>query len=373
MATEELKKTKLKRRFYLLVFVLLIVVISCYNFFKVKNYSKEYSRDDVLIKESYNKEQNSYLFNFNYLDEDYVYALYKDYSWQKKLVKKIDILKNDNETCLVIKSDYLNFYPLCRSNGEQISYLLTSEEMKSNFNLPNINYEEETKYNDITIYNYFYHNYYLWNYRGFDYLSSTKNEKIDLFDKDVYDPKLIIKTNNYLFVPDYNSNYYFTKVYLINALNGKVSTWDLDKTIYFDSIVLGVIDNEVYLLDKHEDIEWKLNLAKKKIEKIGSKNKNGLFYDNEWLKLSLNKISEEKEFKGLNSITFSSDKGLKANILDNYIKLKNEDVKIIGFNYDTVYYLIDDVLYEYSFTFGEVKLLSKFEWNFNNLNTIFIF
>ncbi len=370
MATKDMKKN---RRFYLLLFILTIISLFSYHFFKVKSYVKEYQKDNVSIMESYNKEQKNYLYRFNYSNEDYVIAIPKDYNWKRKLVKNIEVINNDNETCLKIISDDLSFYPLCRKNGEQISYLLTSEEMKKNFNIPIITYDEVTKYNDITIYNYFYHNFYIWNYRGFDYLSNSNNEKITLFDKDVYDPKLIVKTNDYLFVPDYNSNYYFSKVYLINSLNGKVSTWNLKKNIYFDSNILGVINNEIYLLDKHENIEWKINLTKKSLEKIGTKNKNGLFYNNEWLKLSLNKIIEEQVFKGLKAINFYNDNGLKANILDNNIKLKNEDVELVGSTNEKVYYLINDVLYEYSLAFGEVKLLSKFEWNFNNQNIIFIF
>ena len=373
MATEDLKKIKLKRRFYLLIFILIVIFILSYHFFKVKSYVKEYWIDNVLVMESYNKNQNSFLYRFNYLDEDYVLAINKDYTWHRKLVKKIDILENEEETCLVIKSDYLTFYPLCRNNNEQISYLETTDEMKANFNLLDIKDSEESKYNDITIYNYFYHDYYIWNYRGFDHLSSDSNENINLFDKDVYDPKLIIKTKDFLVVPLYTSDYYFSKVYLINYENGKVNTWDLGKNIYFDSNVLGVIKNEIYLLDKHENIEWKINASKKKIEKIGSKNKNGLFYDNGWNKLSLNKISLEEKFKGLDAITYDVNDGLKAYVLEQSINLKNEDVKIIGTNNEVVYYLIDDVLYEYSLEFGEVKLLSRFEWNFNNQNMIFIF
>ena len=51
---------------------------------------KEYRIDNVLVMESYNKNQNSFLYRFNYLDEDYVLAINKDYSWHRKLVKKID-------------------------------------------------------------------------------------------------------------------------------------------------------------------------------------------------------------------------------------------------------------------------------------------
>ncbi len=374
MAIIDMKQIKLRRRFYLLCIVIVIGFIWGYNFFKIKSYIKEYKINDVLVKEKYDKNLKSYVYQFIYNDEDYVFALTKDYSWKRKLVKKIDVLANDDETCLLVKSNEINFYPLCRDKNEQIAYLLVSDKMKENFSFwPSISYSDEVNYNDITIYNYFYHNYYIWNYRGFDYLNTTSNTKIELFDKDVYNPKLIVQTDDYLLVPDYNTNYYFNKVYIINALNGKVSSWDLSKDVYFDSMVLGIIGNEIYLLDKHENVEWKIDVAKKKMTNVGTLSKKGLFYDNEWQKLSLNKIIEKKEFKGLKAMDFVNENGLKAIIMDKTVKIKNADVKIIRKTNESVYYLVDDVLYEYSFGNGEIKLLSKFEWNFNNQNTIFIF
>ena len=374
MVIKEQKTIKFKRRFYLLCLVLLIVILGLYNFFKVKNYTVFYYVDEVKVEESYNKNQKSYLYKFNYDNQDFVWAFKKDYNWQKRMVKQINVLQNEEETCLLIQSNQLKFYPLCQKNGEQISYLLASDRMKQNFNVEKIAFnEEENKVNDITVYNYFYHHFYIWNYRGFDYLSEDKEKKIELFDEDIYDPKLIVQTDNYILIPDYSSDYYFSKVFLINDTNEKVITWDLKKQIYFDSKILGIIDDEIYLLDNHENIEWKVNLKKRKVEKIGTKNKDGLFLENDWLKLSLNKIAQKNQFEGLNAINFISENGLKAKINDKTIILKNEDVKIIGFKNDKVYYLIKDILYEYNLNFGEIKLLSKFEWNFNNQNMIYIF
>lgn len=374
MVIKEQKTIKFKRRFYLLCLVLLIVILGLYNFFKVKNYTVFYYVDEVKVEESYNKNQKSYLYKFNYDNQDFVWAFKKDYNWQKRMVKQINVLQNEEETCLLIQSNQLIFYPLCQKNGEQISYLLASDRMKQNFNVEKIAFnEEENKVNDITVYNYFYHHFYIWNYRGFDYLSEDKEKKIELFDEDIYDPKLIVQTDNYILIPDYSFDYYFSKVFLINDTNGKVITWDLKKQIYFDSKILGIIDEEIYLLDNHENIEWKFNLKKRIVEKIGTKNKDGLFFENDWLKLSLNKIAQKNQFEGLNAINFISENGLKAKIYDKTIILKNEDVKIIGFKNDKVYYLIKDILYEYNLNFGEIKLLSKFEWNFNNQNMIYIF
>ncbi len=373
MDTKELKIIKQKRRFYLLCFVLILLFIGAFNLFKTKSYTKNYNINDVGVEESYDKLKKSYFFKFNYEDKSLGWAIVKNYSWKKKLIKKIDVFKTDKETCLIIDSDNLSFYPLCYDDEGQFSYLLASDEMKANFSkIGNREEMEPIKYNDITIYDYYYHDFYIWNYRGFDHLSLEKNEKINLFNEDVYDPKLIIQTKDYLLVPNYEANYYFSKVYLINSRNGKVINWDFKKQIYFDSKLLGVFDNVIYLLDNKEKIEWKINLEKRKIEKIGTQNKQGLFYDNGWVRMSLNKILENNEFKGVNTIDYVSDQKLKALILDQEITLVNEDVKIVATQNNKVFYLIKDNLYEYNFDIGQVKLLNKFEWNFNNQN-IFIF
>ena len=54
--------------------------------------------------------------------------------------------------------------------------------------------------------------------------------------------------------------------------------------------------------------------------------------------------------------------------------LSNKDVdKIVDVIDNEVYYLSQDSLYVYSKFKGEVKLLTNFEWSFNNNNIIFIY
>ena len=54
-------------------------------------------------------------------------------------------------------------------------------------------------------------------------------------------------------------------------------------------------------------------------------------------------------------------------------KILNESPKVIvGQKDDTVYYLKEDKLYMNSPFYGEVLLMSYFEWNFNYQNVIFI-
>ena len=56
------------------------------------------------------------------------------------------------------------------------------------------------------------------------------------------------------------------------------------------------------------------------------------------------------------------------------ILVTNKDVdKIINENNNTIYYLVDEKLYMYNNIYGEILLISNFEWNFNNTNMIYLY
>ena len=55
-------------------------------------------------------------------------------------------------------------------------------------------------------------------------------------------------------------------------------------------------------------------------------------------------------------------------------KISENKVKdIVYYDNESVYYLVDDILYKYSSEYGEVKIMSDFEWNFNYNNMIFVY
>ena len=54
-------------------------------------------------------------------------------------------------------------------------------------------------------------------------------------------------------------------------------------------------------------------------------------------------------------------------------KVSNQKIDtIISINNDSVYYLIDNTLYRYNLKYGEIKLVSYADWEFNYKNLIFI-
>ena len=112
-------------------------------------------------------------------------------------------------------------------------------------------------------------------------------------------------------------------------------------------------------------------MKKKKINETDFKIvKNNKLVDSTYKEIVNNNIT----FMKSNIISYVLiDKKLYMNIEGVKVRLSDKDItKIIKNDNDTIYYLVNDELYMYNNTVGEVLLLSYFEWNFNTINQIFI-
>lgn len=362
-------KNKLKKSWYILFIILIITFI--YLKYKSYNYKINYVVDKYKIIEEYNKTNEYYNFYIKNNKIIYPYKIKNKYVKKREIIEKINIYTNDNnENCILPESKYISFYPLCYNDKEVITYNLSNIEIK------NFKYQKITKNNivhDKLNINYLNDTkFLLYNYKGFYYLNNDSIKEIKLFNKDIYSLNLIYQLNEYLIIPDYNQNYFFNKMYILNINTGKVDEIKIDYDISFDSIFLGDYKNNVYLLDRKEQLEYKIKLKKKKIIKsdfvILKNNKlinatyqdiinNNLKFDN--TKSETYKIINNKIFQIINN---------------NRILISNKDVsKIIKEDNDTVYYLSKEDLYMYNNIYGEVLIINNFEWNFNTTNMIFLY
>mgnify|MGYP005804699941 FL=1 len=371
-----IKKTKKRRRFIAFCGIICLCLIILFFVFQKKEYTITYQIEDFQVEETYHKEKNYYEFLITKNNQSYISVQLNRHFTSKKLIYNIDEFTTENETCIELSSNKIRFIPLCSRDNKQISVNLTSEEMRQKLNFEPSTFGEQTAEQvfNINVSNYLYHNFYIWNYKGFYHLSSNGSEEISLFQKDIYSPNLITQVGNYLFVPDYDAEYYFEKAYILNMENGNIETWELEDSIYFDSTVLGTYDNDLYLVDKHEKKEWKINVDKKTMEQVGSEAKGGITYESGFINVTMNRlIYQDSTFKGIYPISYSTQNGLEY-VFDEYrIKLLEEIPKyIISYNEDWVYYLKEDTLYAYSLEYGEIPLMEYFEWNFNYSNVIFL-
>ena len=374
-----MKKAKIKqrRRLALLLIIILIIALVLFFLFQRKDYTVTYSVNDYEITESYHKEEDYYSFIIKKGETERFAIVYNQHFSSKKNIDQITEYQTQTESCITISSNKVRIEPLCTKEETQISYHLVSDEMKEKLGVTSETKEETilTTYNNINVYHYRNHNYYIWNYRGFYHINENTTENIQLFDKDIYNPTLITQVNDTLVIPDYNADYYFDKVILLDMNTGRTTTWTLETSIYFDSAVLGVYQGDLYIIDKHEKTEWQLNIAKQKQERVGTEQKGGKIYDHEWTNVTMNRLLyQENTFKGTTILEYNiKEDGLYA-IFDNHQMKIRESApsKILSNTDNTVYYLVNDNVYSYNKEEGEKLLLNYFEWNFNSENVIFI-
>ena len=363
-----MKKLKIFQITLVAVFLIFLFFI-----FKAVNYTKEYRVNDILITESYNKDQDYYYFTLTYQDITLDYLYESNYKQKRNFIKEVEIIEAEDSFCLIPEGETLEFIPLCYDFKNQTYYQNVNEtlyeqipkEYQSNTKELNENYE------DINIYNKDY-TYLLWNYNGFYFINEKDNKKIKLFDQEIYNANLITYTQDYLIVADYDAEYTFNKFYRISLKNRSKKEYKLDRDIYFDSYFPGFYKNKLYIVDNKERVMYEWNAKNGDLEKINAK----MLYDGNWenvgIKTLINqnkKFSYESNFEyrlvdGTLTLTYKDKK--------NTTKIDDEVTSIIRIKDDLVFYLKTDTLYAFKNSTGIQKLLNYFEWNFNYENMIYV-
>ena len=72
---------------------------------------------------------------------------------------------------------------------------------------------------------------FVWNYRGFSVIDSQSDSEISLFSKDIYQPSLISRVKSYLIIPDYEQEYFFNRVYIVDMKTKKTTISDLEELL----------------------------------------------------------------------------------------------------------------------------------------------
>ncbi len=105
-----------------------------------------------------------------------------------------------------------------------------------------------------------------------------------MFEKDIYKKDLSTFYKNKYVVADYNKNYTFHEIYLIDIKTGKKTTIAKDEEMNFDSYIMGSANNKIYIFDKSEKEQYAINLKNNTIAKSGNQKKGISYYTNGELK-----------------------------------------------------------------------------------------
>ncbi len=359
----------MKKLIILISVIIIFFIFFLFMYFNPRNYEKTYEVDKIKITEKYDKEKEYYYFNFNYKKIDFEYAVTNKYTNKRGLINEVEIINKENLLCIIPKSEYVITYPLCYNGKEFIDYNLIDIEFdfKKELKIIDDNYKDThiNALNDKTV--------LVWNYKGFNYLKENNYKQINFLNKDTYNLELVAQAGNYLLTPDYNSEHSFQKMYVINLKNGSLKEWNLEYEIYYDSYIVGVNNNSVFLFDNKNEIEYELRPDKMKMRKVKFK----AIIEGEWQNLSLGDLKKKTTFSRksvYNYEVINNKLYLKYLSGENKILVSNKNVKdIIYVDNETVYYLVDDKLYMYNASYGEILLMTYFEWNFNYQNMIYIY
>ncbi len=368
-----MKKIYVFISFFLIPFIIFIFIL-----FSPRDYETIYNINSYKIKESYSLKNKMYKIVVTYNNLDYPLTFTNKYTKNRKIVENITSLTNDEENCLSIIINK-ETHPVCYSDGKLADYRMMSNLITDNYKLLIKGFSNNVikKYNNINVYNYYNKKFFIWNYKGYDYISQNQTKTLNLLSEDDYNNQLVYKNDKYILTPNYDEKYYFTKFLVIDSKKLELFDFELDNEISYSTYYLGEIKNNIYLVDKKNKKQYKININKNTIKTIGTENKKGTIYINKkWEEISLNKlVNEEYKFPVIIKYDYQLINNKLYLIIDDYrILLSKNNVKdIIYINYDEVYYIVEDTLYVYTPKDGEVKLIENNEWNFNYDNKIMIF
>ena len=381
MVVKKLKKhttnnitTSIKKLRQFIIVALSLIIIYLIIYLTPRNYEYDYKINGFNIKEKYIKKDKEYLFTIKKNDKIYKTIGVSKYTPDRKLINGIKEFNNEDTNCIIIDSKIIANNKLCTKDNELISSSLTNIIPGKYINKKQDNYQ---KYKNIKI-NLDDKTYLIWNYNSFIKINETEKKQIKIFDNDIYNLEIMAKVDKYLVIADYDQKYNYNKLIRLNLKNNKIDEINLKNDISFESRILGVYKNKIYLLDEKNKKEYEINVKKKKIN-IVSKSDFGVIYkNNKQVKTKINKIINDNiEFTSNNYYDYVIENEtlyLKIKNISEKIKISNLSIKNIVYqNNEEVYYITDDKLYKYDFIYGNQEIFTNFEFNFNYENMVVIY
>ena len=352
------------------VVVLIMIVAICWP----RDYEVSYEVDGYDVIERFDKEMGHYFLSIELDDVIYSMPLESKQLGSKHLVKSVSVVTDDEATCVLMKGDKILSYPVCRDGEKYVDYSLSGLEDDEFYEREKIDKTNE-EYEGVSILGDLGKSYYVWDYKGYYRIADKKSERIEFFSKESYYNKLAISTEEYLLTPNYDEDYVFTEIFVINMKNGKLSSWKLKEEISFNTYCLGVKDGLVYIVDRKNKAEYELDPKRKRIERIDEKG-TGRVWNGEWSEVSMTKlVDEDYSFEIERALEYMLDDKtliLKEGKRETIASEKRVD-KIVTVDGDKVFYLVKDELFSYSPLYGENVVLKWSELGFNDVNSIFVY
>lgn len=362
-----------------------------------KGHIETYNSGNFNIVENYTAKDNNYKFNIKNDKFKLTFDVTYDYNKGSNIITKIHHKKINNYECIlpIFKGNKILTDIMCKQNNtvyygnnidNEISDFIKEME-KYGYQLSN--FKDKAKKTKLSVNTAVYknnilENHYLAleNYKGL-VLYNTKEMAVPLFENDIYTKPVSTFTDKYYIVADYNNEYSFKIFKVVNIINGNEKEIRSYDEISFDSYIMGIINNEIYLFDKDAKVQYKINIEKETVTKM----EDIKYYDGKWHIMSLKDALNEKKFDN-NKVTVNNyEKAVKIgkyyylyektgdnyNVYKAYNKQNNQriflfktsDINSIIYLENYIYFKNGNTFYYWSNN-GVKKVLENSELEFNN-------
>lgn len=422
----------MKRLFFMLLslFFIYFSVQYIYYFFgeghqvtyQINTDNKTYVISEISVKNTKN-ERDNYYFEIKDENRSYTFQIFKGFAKGKKVIEDIVTVEKDNYSCILplFEKNKVLFDFLCFKDN--VLYYYSSIKGKSN-NLDTAIAELSTDlYNpdqfvsddsvsenleNVTLYkkNLVEGHYMVVNeYKGIIqvYSDYTRGMKfVKLFDKDVYNPKLVATVGKYYVISDYDSEHSFNKFNIVNILDGSNKVLSVNYKISFDSYVQGVIGGNIYLLDRDNSVQYEIDAQKGTINQTFTPHTFFKYYDGgKWENINIDAaVVKDYIFKNETDevTTEGYDKTIKvggeksgyiymlkkngkrydvyrANVQNQNIityLFTTDNLDRVRFVDEYVYYSLDNDVYVYADHMASRKVFTHKEFEFNKNLTYYV-
>lgn len=361
---------------------------------------------DFKITETF--KNNNYYFLIEAENYQFYYKDKNLFNKRKNIIKEIEYQEENGIMCIypvyekeastILCSNKYNVYTQESSKNIKASNTLYSKLKNKGYTFKtdesNISNETESKDNV----NYYQGNFnnketlVLWKYDSFTIFNSDRSLNVYPLSFDRYENTMSTMISKYYITPLYIDNklFEFSKLYIYDVISNKESELDLGMTLSNYTYINGIIDDKLYITDPSNVIQLEIEVKNKKVNIVGNKEKNGIYYDG--------KIHEKNIYDFVNNkITFKIDDSKLKNkykyssVYENQesyfyytgeelyqvykdkldipiLIIKDNSLKQIKIKNDTIYFILNNTIYKYENNKPIKSLLTYNELIYNNSN-----
>jgi hypothetical protein len=263
------------------------------------------------------KDKNNYLMEISINNNDkptFVFKILGNYFGYQRIIKDIKFYQDNDIKCIypVLKINY-QMDVVCNKNNIIYNY---NSIKGTNVNLDNfvkdlynsgyknelwVNKEDKSEViRDVEVYKNNIsnnHNIIMWSNSGVKVYGNNGSKEMNVLEGNrVFENNLGVLVNKYYLIPDYKQNQVFNRIFVMNILTGKEQDILLIEDISFNSVIQGIVNNNVYLYDKDNKKQYEINPKKLTTVEVGNEKIGYKYYDGKWQIKNINDINNNAIF-----------------------------------------------------------------------------